>query len=575
MKRLLSSLLFVLLFVAIPVGAWVLKLPLQEHHEGMLSDATALNGSIYAIGLETYVSTFNVQWVGNTTLFKIGPNGNLLAKYIITGGFCDEETWPSLGIESYGDEIIAYGVSCVPRFKNKTSWIIALDGDGRYKWGFSLPGYIAQAEVWNGSIVAAIAYREGDRIIPVMLWADPITGKIERMYLIPLADPHAVLRFEIDENGEIIVAGYDEKMLSWAGIIYPNNTIRVWDTGVEAWDGPSVWAVGNESRFLIAVGWSNGTYLINPITASALFVEDTYPYALMVINNSPVMVSPHGRGKSIFLRLNWNGSVESVSFLADFTVLFVSDGLMGGYSGDHYSLAPFQPGQEVPMSLKALPAEPKINEIVLPLKPINVTVHQFKPVIVAGIPNQGLATLRVATTPPGAEVYINGSHIGRTPLNLNLTPGNCILKLVKEGYKNKTLNLTLSPGTERDLTVRLEPLSGRLLISSTPANLTATIIGGNMNKNCTTPCSLSLPLGKYTVNVSNGKGWKAADVYVGVNSTSTVSLAIPVPKKGSRGPLLLALVLLALGGAGAYVYMKKPAGEEVTRTEKAHRDKGR
>lgn len=439
----------------------------QEHHTGSLSDATVLNGSIYAIGLETYVGAFNVQWVGNTSLFKIGPNGKPLEKYIISGGFCDEETWPSLGVESYDNEVIAYGVSCVPRFRNKTSWVVALDEDGRYRWGLSLPGYISRARVWNGSIVVATTYTEENTAAQVMLWINPLTGKIERAYSIPLADIHAILTFKIDKDGKIIAAGYDEKMLSWAGIIYPNGTIRLWDTGIEAWDGPSVWAVGNESRFLIAVGWSNGTYLVNPTTGSALFAEGIYPYAFAVMNGSPTMVAYRSGGKSILVRLNWNGSIESASFLANFTVLFVEDGLMGGYSGKYYSIASFQPSQGKPVSLQTFSVKPMIKEVVSSLRPINVTVRPFKPLIITQNFHEKRAALKVVTIPQGAEVYINGTYTGKTPLSLNLAPGNYTIELTKESYKNRTLSLALSSKGE-NITVELEPLPGRLSVTSNP-----------------------------------------------------------------------------------------------------------
>ncbi|WP_010476894.1 PP2C family protein-serine/threonine phosphatase [Thermococcus zilligii] len=113
--------------------------------------------------------------------------------------------------------------------------------------------------------------------------------------------------------------------------------------------------------------------------------------------------------------------------------------------------------------------------------------------------------LQVATS-GGAGVYVNGFHTGGTPMSPNLPPG---------------------------ITVELESLPGKLTINSPPVNLTATVTGMDVSKNCTTPCSPSLPAGKW-----------------------------------SKTHLLVTLALLALGGAGAYVYMRK-GGKDMTGTENA------
>jgi len=503
MKKVLFSLLFALLTVATPVKAWELTIPPQGHYAGELSDAAVLNGYVYAIGLETYINSetgYLFQCIGNTTLFKISPNGTPLTKYTIIGGFCDEEEWPSYGVESIEDTLIVSGMSCVPRFKNETIWIMALDDDGGYRWGISLPGYLTQVKIWNGSLIAAIAYGPKEHRTPMMLWIDPMSGEITRAYLLP--PNHAVLTFDVNEKGEIIAAGYDYDMLSWAGIIYPNGTVKLWETGIEAWDGPSVWAVGNESNFLIAVGRSNGTYLINPITGNALFVKGIYPYALMVMNDSPVVVSTYG-GKSILVRLNWNGSVRKTYSLGNFTVQFVSNGLMGGYTGGypyewHYYLAPFQPGREASLSLSALPVEAKLTERTYSLTPINVSVESFEPTIVTQNLERGTG-LSVVTNPPGAKVYLNDVPMGRTPLSLSLNPGNYTLRLVKYGYDNTTLNLTIRPGEWKNVTVDLRPLMSNLEIDSDPRRASVYIDGVYRGE---TPLYITLTPGFHNLTLS-------------------------------------------------------------------------
>ena len=49
--------------------------------------------------------------------------------------------------------------------------------------------------------------------------------------------------------------------------------------------------------------------------------------------------------------------------------------------------------------------------------------------------------------PPKAKVLLNGSSMGKTPLTLKLQKGKSyIIEFIKEGYENKTLNLSYSLG---------------------------------------------------------------------------------------------------------------------------------
>lgn len=65
------------------------------------------------------------------------------------------------------------------------------------------------------------------------------------------------------------------------------------------------------------------------------------------------------------------------------------------------------------------------------------------------------SVLRVISSPSGASVYVNGGFKGRTPLELELPPGNYTVTLASEGYENLTLYVKLSAGGFREINVTL------------------------------------------------------------------------------------------------------------------------
>ena len=66
-------------------------------------------------------------------------------------------------------------------------------------------------------------------------------------------------------------------------------------------------------------------------------------------------------------------------------------------------------------------------------------------------------TLKISSTPTSADVYINGTYKGKTPLQLELPPGTYEIKLTKDGYEEYTTRVTLEAGETSELNVKLEP----------------------------------------------------------------------------------------------------------------------
>jgi len=70
------------------------------------------------------------------------------------------------------------------------------------------------------------------------------------------------------------------------------------------------------------------------------------------------------------------------------------------------------------------------------------------------------ATLAIASTPPGADIEVDGGFVGNTPSTLTLTPGSHQIVVKKKGFVDwtKTLNVT---GGNVNLNAELEQASGQ------------------------------------------------------------------------------------------------------------------
>lgn len=67
------------------------------------------------------------------------------------------------------------------------------------------------------------------------------------------------------------------------------------------------------------------------------------------------------------------------------------------------------------------------------------------------------ARYRVAAEPVTAEVYVDGIDVGRTPLEIELTPGAHRIELRAEGYQPLVQEVDASDGQPRSLTITLAP----------------------------------------------------------------------------------------------------------------------
>ena len=70
-----------------------------------------------------------------------------------------------------------------------------------------------------------------------------------------------------------------------------------------------------------------------------------------------------------------------------------------------------------------------------------------------------VSTLNINSDPAGATVAIDGMQAGKTPAHLkDISPGEHVIRLVKDGYSDTETTLSLNPGESRNVKMTLEEL---------------------------------------------------------------------------------------------------------------------
>lgn len=112
--------------------------------------------------------------------------------------------------------------------------------------------------------------------------------------------------------------------------------------------------------------------------------------------------------------------------------------------------------------------------------------------------------LSVFSTPSDANVYLNNTYKGRTPLMLDALPaGQLTLRLEHEHYQtlSKTMNVVTDQTLKVSADLQYQPSQGRLSVSSSvPARVQ--VLGRNNSLRVSTPFSSKLLAGDYDLTIT-------------------------------------------------------------------------
>ena len=129
--------------------------------------------------------------------------------------------------------------------------------------------------------------------------------------------------------------------------------------------------------------------------------------------------------------------------------------------------------------------------------------------------------LSVKTTPQGAEVYINGSKIGETPLEKPLSIDTYNLKIKKKGYEILEKSILIKSEETITLEETLNSLHGILNIKTQPSGAKIFIDGEDTG--LTTPAKKELLEGNYKVTLEK-ELFEKIDFNIGITKNETLNL---------------------------------------------------
>ncbi len=106
------------------------------------------------------------------------------------------------------------------------------------------------------------------------------------------------------------------------------------------------------------------------------------------------------------------------------------------------------------------------------------------------------STLKIDSQPTDAHVFINNTFYGKTPVQIELPPGEKNIVIRKDGYCEITDSVTIMPFEKKQINYQLAMIP-TVLITSKPVS-TVWIDGKEIGK---TPVQLDLPAGKYMLTL--------------------------------------------------------------------------
>lgn len=147
--------------------------------------------------------------------------------------------------------------------------------------------------------------------------------------------------------------------------------------------------------------------------------------------------------------------------------------------------------------------------------------------------NKELEGLEVISNPPDADVYVDSKLVGRTPLAIQIPPGEHEILVAKDTtYEDYATKISLSKGQSKKLTVTLHPKRPRIIVETVPQEAQVFL---NDRYLANSPLQTELPSGRYRIRLSK-KGWRSAIEEIVVSEGETKRLHIhlqPVPKPGT------------------------------------------
>jgi hypothetical protein len=151
----------------------------------------------------------------------------------------------------------------------------------------------------------------------------------------------------------------------------------------------------------------------------------------------------------------------------------------------------------------------------------------------APVPTTG--TLSITSTPSGARVQLDGNAVGTTPLTLDeIEAGTHNVVFSREGYETSSMQVTVTPGSVRDMQVALDQLMGRLRVLVRPWG-SIYIDGQLRERNADVWFETEVPAGEHEISAVHpalGQQTRNATVEPGEELSVVIDLRNSAPSSG-------------------------------------------
>jgi len=247
------------------------------------------------------------------------------------------------------------------------------------------------------------------------------------------------------------------------------------------------------------------------------------------------------------------GSIQVTSYPSNAVASL--DGLTWQYTPCTFSALSAGTNHNIQISLGGY--KPQSRTVMVPADQtvyVNVNLAPNPP-----YPNTG--SLNVATSPKGADIYVDGQYMAQSPSIVpGLIPGVHSLRLHKAGYDEYVNTFTISAGQQTPVAVTLSAQSGNvgsIQVASTPAGSALYLDGNYMGL---TPLNdyfdlTSLTPGSHTIllRYTDYQDY-TKNVYVAKGGVATVSARL-IPVSPGPQPDTTGQVVIASSPTGAEVYL--------------------
>ncbi len=134
---------------------------------------------------------------------------------------------------------------------------------------------------------------------------------------------------------------------------------------------------------------------------------------------------------------------------------------------------------------------------------ISFSIEDERPILVKIDLASNIGTVIARSTPPDANIYVDGDPRGKAPSTIELEQGSHIITMKLKGYEPYKEKVILSSGQTVRINAQLRMLPASLTVNTTPTNASLFVNGKQYNDTPTTVKDL-LP-GEYNIKVSKPK----------------------------------------------------------------------